>query len=218
MGVGMGGPVSISSKKDIRNAKPDTEEIAIRKDLPIQDYPLLAKFTRLGTIGIWARDGQNATDEKLNALAALSFTNLVDVNLLNGRLVTDEGIRSLSQLPALKMLGLEGTSITDAGCEVMASKMRLTGVNVANCPKIGLKGIKILGSSTSVTNLSFSADNLTQKDVLDLIGSFKNIRWCQVVDREGKIDGKAVEAKGAERNINAFVQPTGALQDMGLDR
>jgi hypothetical protein len=212
------GLVPISSKKEIQNAKPDTEEIAIRKDLPIQDYPLLAKFTRLSRIGIWARDGQNATDEKLKALAALSFTNLVDVNLLNGRLVTDEGIRSLSQLPVLKMLGLEGTSITDAGCEVMASKMRLTGVNVANCPGVGLKGIKTLGSSATVTNLSFSADNLTQKDVLDLIGSFKNIRWCQVVDTQGKIDGSALKAKGAERNIYVFVKSTGALQDMGLDR
>jgi hypothetical protein len=158
----------LASKRDIRAAGADTLEIGIR-NLPIQQYPLLAKFTRLQRIDLYDPSTSTASDDKLRAIADLQFTNVVDICLLNGRLVTDDGIRALSRIASLKMLQLEGTSITDAGCEVIAAQMKLTGVNVANCSKVTLKGLQRLAVSQTIWDFGFSADTLTTQEVIDLL-------------------------------------------------
>ena len=210
-------PVPLSSKDEIRKANADTDDIIISK-LPIEQYSLLLRFHRLKSVRMWSPTGQEITDTKLAALSMLNLTNVTDINLLNSRLVTDEGIRALSKIRSVKTLGLEGTALTDAGCEVMASQMRLTGANVANCPRVTAKGMKALGESETITGLTFSVENLTQAAIVDLLAAFKNVKSCHVVDTERKLDENAIKQEGLKRNIDAFVTPIGAMQTMGLHR
>jgi hypothetical protein len=205
-------PERLSTRRDIKSAKPDVESIDIR-NLPVEDYPLLAKFTRVEAIDLSSLEGTLATDEKLEALAALNLTNLVGISMINGRLITDKGIRALTRIQSLKGLQLEGTAITDISCDVMNTQMRLTGVNVANCRGVTIKGLKALITSTTLINIEFSADKLTQEQVLDLVGAFKNITWCEIVDPDHKLDVNAIEQKGKARGIHIAVRATGALQE-----
>jgi hypothetical protein len=51
----------------------------------------------------------------------------------------------------------------------MASKMKLTGVNVSNCSKVTKQGLMSLAASSTLKEFSFSADALAQEDVVELI-------------------------------------------------
>jgi len=212
--LAMGGktPERLSTRRDIQKAKPGVEDIDIW-NLPIQDYPLLAKFKSVKQIGLDCSEGTFATDEKLKALAALSLTNVTDIILTNCRLITDKGIRALSKIRSLKGLGLEGTSITDAALKTMASEMQLSGVNVANCDGLTMTGLRTLATSKTLKEISFSADKLTQDEVLEPINLFRNITWCGIVDPHNKLDVKTIKEKGVEKNIRIVVMKTGALQD-----
>jgi hypothetical protein len=53
---------------------------------------------------------------------------------------------------------------------------------------------------------------------VELIASFKNVSWCQIVDPKKKLDGHAVENAGARKKIKAFTTPMGAMQSMRLRR
>lgn len=170
-------------------------------DLPVQDYPLLIKFRRVVNIRLPSREGQLATDDKLKVLATLGFTNLGSLTLENARLITDEGIRALSPIQSLNYIGIEGAAITDAACELMVSQWRLNAVGVLNCNGVTLKGLETLAMSDNLKELDFSTDNLTQKEVLDLLESFKNIKWCGIDDPQRKLDANAVKAKGTERGM-----------------
>jgi len=206
-------PKPLASKADIPRAKAEVEDINIRR-LPLEDYPLLAKFTRVKRIRLdnIRGGGEGANDEKLKALANLNLTNLINITLLNCSSVTDEGIRALFTVRSVKQLQLEGTSITDKGCEIMAAQLEVnSGVNVSNCPRITLKGLKALAAS-KIKSIGFSADNLPQEDVVDLVDSFNRIKYCMIVDTKGKLDANAIKAKSAEKNIQIVVAPTGALQ------
>jgi hypothetical protein len=205
-------PERLSTRGDIKSAKLDVESIDIW-NLPIEDYPLLAKFTRVKNVMLDSREGTFATDEKLKALAALDLTNLAGIVMVNCRLVTDEGIRNLARIRCLKGLELEGTAITDEACAVMSAKMNLTGINVANCRGVTLKGIKALATSDTLREFTFSAEKLTQKEVLGLVTSFRNVTWCQIVDPEQKLDAELIKATGQENKMHIVVKRTGALQD-----
>ncbi|HAO80244.1 MAG TPA: hypothetical protein DCQ92_15005 [Verrucomicrobia subdivision 3 bacterium] len=191
----------------------DEWEIDVR-DLPAKDFPYLAKFKKLRQISFYSPKGTGGTDEKLIALSIQTFTSLQNVDLLNCPLVTDEGIAALTNLPSIKGFQLEGTSITDAACETMATKMRLDGVNVANCTNITINGLMKLIQSETINEISFSSDNLTGDDVMRLIDAFKRINWCEIVDQKAKLDAKAVAEKAKQRGIKIFVRPDGALQDV----
>jgi len=205
-------PERLSNRRDIEATKPEAEDIDVW-NLPLRDYPLLVRFANVRRVELDSREGTFATDDKLRALASLGLTNIAYVTLTNCRLITDSGVRALCGIKSLKGLGLEGTAITDVGCEAMASQARLTGVNVANCSNVTLRGIARLAASESLQEISFSADTLTQEEAVGLIGSFKNIRWCRIVDQHGKFDGKAIEGMGSARGIHVTVRSTGALQD-----
>ncbi len=205
-------PERISTSDDILKTDHNAENIDIW-NLPIQDYSLLAKFTMVKYIMLDSSEGVFATNDKLKALAALNLTNVISISLLNCRLITDEGIRSLSTIRSLKRLGLEGTLVTDAGCEAMASKMQLIGISVANCPDVTLKGLKLLAASESLQEFSFSSNKLSQDEVLDLINSFKNVTWCQIVDPQQRLDIIKIKKLGEGKNVHIIVKPTGALQD-----
>jgi len=158
-------PERLVTRRDVLRAKPDADQIDIRL-LPLQDYPLLSKFSQVKQIFYYNEGEKGATDAKLKALASLNLTNVVFISLLGCRLVTDEGIRVLAGIRSLKSLQLEGTAITDAACHIMLTNMHLSGVNsgvnVANCRGVTIKGITALANSDLMEGLDFSTDNLSE--------------------------------------------------------
>ena len=198
----------LSSKRDVVRANPDIEQIRI-PNLPIEHYPLLSKFKRLKEISFY---WEGANDEKLRELSKLTFTNLQRILLLDCPNVTDEGITAVANVPSLRALGLEGTSITDAGLEVMATRMKLRGVNVANCKGVTRKGIQRLALCPSLQSITFSAEDWTQDEVIELIDSFKKVNLCSIVDPEKRLDAELVKAKGKARGIQIVVKRSGALE------
>src|SRR2546421_1452815 len=112
-------PERLKSKRDIVSAKADATDIDIR-NLPLEFYPLLAKFKRVKQIGLDNSDPAIATDKKLEVLCRLELTNLHVITLINCRRITDVGVASLARIPSLQGMDLEGTSISDASCELLA--------------------------------------------------------------------------------------------------
>lgn len=203
-------PEPLASQADISLASADTDDIQIAK-LPLADYPQLVKFRALKGARFHSRGGTGADDMRLQALSRIGLTNLFDIGLLNCPQVTDRGIEHLVQLPALRYLQLEGTSITDAGCKTLASKRSVTGVNVANCTNVTLKGILELARSESLDELSFSFRGLTQDDVIRVIGELRNAKWCGIIDPKGDLDADAVRRAGESRGIKVGLHAQGAL-------
>jgi hypothetical protein len=175
-------------------------------DLPLRDYPLLVKFKKLKSIQYYKEHRSGATDEKLEALAALTFPQLHDIELVAAKSVTDKGIRALSKMKSLTGLSLEGTSITDDACEIIVSKMHLDGVNVANCGGVTLKGLLSLSKSECLKDISFSADQLTQEEVVRVIKAFKGITWCQIVDPNDKLDKEAIDNLAKAKGITVVIK------------
>lgn len=209
-------PTPLGSASDIQRAAKDTDQIVIGF-LPMEDYPLLSKFQNLKAVSYFTTDGIGANDEKLQALSKVGLKNLEGAILLNCPSVTDDGIRHLSQIPSLKWLGLEGTSITDESLVMMSKDMRLTGVNVANCSNVTVNGLLILAGSKTLESFTFPAESLTQEDVARLIGEFKpNLKWPSVVDLAGKLNASQLESLAQQRGFRLNVSRTGAMQDMGL--
>lgn len=207
--------VPLGSGREVRTAPKHVDEVFIAS-LPTEDYPFLARFPDLRRVDFFAADGSGGSNPKLRALAAVRFDHLKDVSLLNSPAVTDAGLRHLRGIGSLRMLQLEGTSVTDEGLAFMAKRMRLSGVNVANCPKVGLRGLRELAVSGTLAELGFSAGDLTQAEVEDLIGRFKTITYCGIVDPPGKLDAAALEKAGARKGVQIVVRATGAMQDMGV--
>lgn len=209
-------PTPLRSDQDIQRASADTEQIVIGF-LPIAHYPLLSKFKGLKDVSYFTTDGTGGSDDKLHALSKVRLENLKGVTLLNCPRVTDEGIRHLAQIPSLKWLGLEGTSITDAALATMVNDMKLTSVNVANCSNLTISGLTKLARSETLTGLTFSAEFLTQEDVVLLIMEFKqNLKWPDVVDLTDKLDAAHLKSVAQARGFKLRVSRTGAMQDLGL--
>jgi hypothetical protein len=210
---GCGGhPSPLESTRDVRRASADLEQIRIGL-LPISDYPLLSKFKRLKDVDFFTLKGTGADDAKLEALSKIKLETLEGVLLLNCPEVTDAGIHWLSTIPSLKWVGLEGTSITDKSLATMASKMKLTAVNVSNC-KVTKQGLMSLAASSTLKEFSFSADALTQEDVVELVNQFEAIKWCGIVDPGKKLDVPTLKKLGDQKGVRIVVKPTGSLQDV----
>jgi hypothetical protein len=206
-------PEPLRSRRDIAHASADTDNIFIAK-LPIEDYPALTKFTKLKRVDFHTQDGVGADDQKLLTLSRIGFTNLFDIDLLNCPRVTDAGISHLVQLPALRYLQLEGTSISDPGCKVLAMKQSVTGVNVANCTNVTLSGLTELAHSQTLDEFSFSSDRLTQDDLVRLIGELRHVTWCEIDDPKGEIDAVTIKKTGETKGVKIVLQAVGALQTL----
>ena len=200
-------PEPLSSRGAVTRASPKTEMIAIA-DLPLQDYPLLAKFRDLTTIDFYKQGRSGADDAKLTAIASLGFQHLQDIGLNFAASVTGRGVLALSNLPSLKYLALRGTSVDDAALAAMASQMHLSGVNVAGCQHVTYKGLVELLKSESLTDIGFSASGLSQSQAADLIARFSNISYCSIDDEEGRLDQapllRAAEAKNVKLTIGPY--------------
>lgn len=203
-------PEPLTSGRDIARASAETDNIFIAK-LPIEDYPALVKFTKLKRVSFHTREGTGADDQKLLALSRVGFTNLFDVDLLHCPRVTDGGIGYLAQLPALRYLQLEGTSISDSGCGILAKKPSVTGVNVAYCTNVTTSGLIQLAHSPTLDELGFSFAGLTQADVLRIVSELGHAKWCEIVDPKGEIDDGVVKKTGAAKGVKIVLQAQGAL-------
>ena len=205
----------LESAKDVKEASADADEIWI-STLPIEAYPLLAKFTKIRRIDFYDRNGTGADDKRLRALALLNFPALKDVSLLNCPAVTDDGITALSRFTSLKEFQLEGTSITDEGVQVLAGRISGAGVNVANCGGVTFKGLLMLASSSTAKGIGFSTENVNQAQVLEIINRLKpNMEECQIVDQKKKLDRAVVKQAAKARGVKFFgLARKGALQEM----
>ncbi len=163
--------------------------------------------------GKLAFTGRARTTRSYGSCPTLTLTNLQLILLLDCPDVTDQGISTLANIHSLKGLGLEGTSITDAGVDVMAARMKLTSVNVASCGGVTQNGIRALARCPSLKKLSFSADRWTQDEIIGLIDTFENVNWCGIVDRTNRLDRQLLEDKGKAKGIQVVVTRTGALED-----
>lgn len=150
----------------IITSKSTTHVHAVISDLPVQKFPALAKMHALFTVYF---NGSGATDEKLKALAQLPFTNLACVVFTDCYVVTDRGIEHISRIPTLTRLGLRQMSITDAACDMMVRRMRLTGVNTPNCTNVTVNGLLKMAQSELMESFGFSVGEKTQGDLIRLI-------------------------------------------------
>jgi hypothetical protein len=207
-------PAGLADKSDVAKTPVQKERIAI-PFLPIEDYAALSKFRDLVQISLFSVDGTGGTDAKLEALSKLELPKLVDLDLLNSPQITDAGFKHLARIKSLRMMQLEGTSISDASLRTVVEEMNITGINVANCPKVTFTGMKKLLSSKSLTELGIGADYLTQKQVIQLIeGAPKSLEHFAVVDLKRKLDGQVLEKAAAKRGFTFVLRESGAMQDM----
>lgn len=204
-------PSAFSNRKEIAKAPPTVTQIAI-PFLPIEDYGDLNKFKELIQVSYFSVDGTGGSDEKMQALSKLSFPKFIDLNLLNSPLVTDAGIKHLARIKSLRMMQLEGTSITDAGLKIIAEEMKLTGVNVANCPKVTFFGIKMLAQSKSLDEMGISSDNLSQEQIIKIIKTLESTKYFSVVDSKKKLDKQLLENIAAKKGVQFVLMNTGAIQ------
>jgi len=84
-------PEPLSNRHEIQAASPKLDSIDIW-NLPLQDYPLLSRFTRLKRIRLYSREGTFATDDKLKAIATLRLTNLTQVEVIDLIVTMRKGI------------------------------------------------------------------------------------------------------------------------------
>lgn len=205
-------PTIVSTPREVAKADSHVTELRI-PGLAVTNYSLLSKFSNVRQVQYHTPEGDGATDEKLRALAALNFTNLQDIGLLNCPLVTDQGIRALASIKSLKMLQLEGTSIGDGALEVISSQMQLSSVNVANC-NVTSKGLHTLAASDTIKLVGFSVNRLSQDDILGLVDEFRNVTYCLIVDPERMLNEETVKARGKNRGIRIVITQKGALQNL----
>ncbi len=202
-------PEPLSSQHEIAAAKPDLDDLDIYR-LPLKAYPLLTKFKGLKRIKLYDVHGGSASDDSLKAIARLNLKRLEYLDANNCKRVTDDGIRALQSITSLRELQVEHTSITDASCELMASKMHLSEVAVAECDGVSFAGLRLLASSDTLEQITFSADKLAEGDVLRLIDLFKNIKWCSIIDKDRKLDASLIKARAGARRIHVTIMPSGA--------
>jgi hypothetical protein len=191
-------PSYMASQRDIEHA-PQSETHVTVLGLATKDFPALSKFQNLYEFDI---DG-GGTDDQLEALARIGFTNLTEVVLTDCPLVTDKGMASLQRVSTLKGLGLRGTSVSDAGCRIIASQ-KLQGVNLPNCPHITVSGLLALAQSETIEDLGFSLNELTQADLIQVIGAARRVNRIEidiVGDADKRLDLPALRNAAQSKNI-----------------
>jgi hypothetical protein len=206
-------PEPLRTAEDIERAPAETEMLSVGA-LPLADFSRLERFDNVRQLKFYQSDGTGASDAKLKALASMSFPKLRDVSLLNCPFVTDLGLVALTNIPSIELLQLEGTSISDQSLEIIAAHLHLKGINVANCTNVTFDGISALAEVSSLRELTFSSDNLTQDQVISLISRMKEVQWCSIVDRAGTLDEDAIKRAAGSQMKSISVSRKGALQTM----
>lgn len=183
----------------------------ILDSLPLKDYPTLKKFHKLREVQYW----REASDQKLEALARAGLTNLTCVTMnWGGELVTDRGIEALTSLPSLNSLGLEGSRITDAGMEMIATRLRPREVNAANCPNLTARGLMKLVQAETLESIQFSSENLTPDEALRIVRSLRIDTRCDIVDptQKFKTHEGDLRATARSKSLEFYIRSKGSLQ------
>ena len=216
----------IKSRQDIAAAHPEVTLLAIR-GLPLADYPALSKFKAAREIGFTTYTvtrAESITDAHLQALVATGLTNIMGIVLTGCRKITDDGIRSLVSIPGLRILGLEETSITDTGLAFVMGRLPIVSISVSRCAQITMDGLRTVARSRNINEMSFSAEKLSQQEVLELIGLLHPGEWCQIVDSEAKLNETLIQSTANAKHVTLVLQPrssgesfTNALQKLLQD-
>lgn len=211
--LGANYPVPICTRSDIERTLSDTLMISLRDGiLPLADYPLLKKFSRLKKLDFYATSADGADDQKLKAIADIGFTNLIDVSVLNSKSVTDAGVRELTRLPIIRLVQLEGTSVGDSGLMFLAKKSTVSGVNVIECDRVTVNGLTALVKAPNLKELGFSCENIDQADVKQLISEMPPKLFCQIVDSASKLEQKELKALAESKSIQIVFRKSGTRQ------
>jgi len=168
-------PSHLTSLRDIERTSPSETHVSV-SGLRAEDFKALSKFQNLYEIDL---DG-GGTDSQLEALAGNGYSNLTEVVLTDCPQVTDKGVSFLLRFSTLKGLGLRGASVSDEGCHVIATRMKLQGVNLPNCPRVTANGLLALAQSETIENLGFSLDHLTQADLIKIIDGARRVNQIEV--------------------------------------
>lgn len=193
-------PSHLTSRRDIEYA-PRSETHVTVLGLTTADFPALSKFRELYEFDL---DG-GGTDDQLEALARIGFTNLTEVVLTACPKVTDKGITSLLRVSTLKGLGLRGTSVGDAGCREIASKMTLKYINLPNCRLVTVDGLLALAQSETIEYMGFSLGELTQGDLLHIITAARRVNQIEVDivgDADKRLDIPRLRNAAQSKNIS----------------
>ena len=190
-------PPTPDSRKDIFLISAAATHLDLRS-LPAIDFPALAKFQKLREVQMGYGSG---SDEKLSALAQLHLPNLQCVVVIDSPQVTDRGVEALAALPSLTSAGLRGTSMTDAGVEILRKLPKLKGVTMDGSMKITFYGLLRMAQLETLEEWAFSAGNLSQTELLELIRATRNVKHLEISEpTEERLDlpalRQAAQAKG----------------------
>jgi len=185
-GCGKHPPVP-KSVEAIERIPADTKSLRLAY-LPVEQYPALRRLTNVVDANLVSAGGPGGDDEKLKALANLPWYRLKNVALQNCSLVTDTGVLAIVHLPSITSLGLERTSVTDAGLKILAQRTQLEAVNVQGCKNVTLDGVRALAKSTTMRSIGFSSSIADEADIVRLVQSATNITWYIEDDPAGKLD------------------------------
>jgi hypothetical protein len=101
--------------KPVRLVNPDAPE-ASRTIASSREWDAVIRLLAMHPSARLDAEGQ-MTDAVLADVSRIETVTALDLG--GSRAVTDEGVRQLARLPALKHLGLSGTAVTDRGLEVL---------------------------------------------------------------------------------------------------
>ncbi|HXJ57386.1 MAG TPA: hypothetical protein VNU68_12055 [Verrucomicrobiae bacterium] len=184
--------------------------------LRTENFPALAQMHALFTVCF---DGEGGNDEKLMALSQLRFTNLACVVFTDCPLVTDTGVEYLSQISSATNLALRGMSVSDAACELLASRIQLCEVNMPRCTNVTVKGLLKMAQSESIASLGFSLGKMTQDDLIQLITNAGPRLGRMDIDMDNavheRLDFPAILRVAEARKIRLFGVRRGYLTPFG---
>lgn len=194
-------PEPIRSILDIYLTSADRTMIVI-VDLNLENWSKLQKFAKLEHFFIAKEMALKLTDAHLQILSHLNFPRLRDVSLSNCQGVTDKGINALVGLPSIESLQLIGTSITDTGMKVLATKMPcLKGVNISQCTSMSITGLLSIARSKTITSVVFSCESLSQGEVERLINEVPNVTRWTIYDPGHNLALQSLQELAVKKNI-----------------
>jgi hypothetical protein len=116
---------------------------------------LVRRFPAVVSLEVKGTGGQTAalTDEGVRSVSSLPALTFLNLSWCHN--VTDEGMRAVSSCTALKSLNLFVCArVTDAGVRAVSSCTSLTFLDLAGCTSLTDEGLRALSNCTSLTYLS----------------------------------------------------------------
>lgn len=120
--------------------------------------------------------GTNITDEGLKILAQMPALKVLILNNISR--ISNEGAESIRTMPQLDHVCLRGTRITDGGVAKLAQS-RIKGIDIGKVKGITNRSLDYLASAPSLRILRIDENNLKGSDLKKLL-RFKNLRHLGV--------------------------------------